>query len=65
MVIIKQSGSSALSIFGGMLLGGIVGVIVVLAGLIGMAIPAAAVMTVLILLAATGLYHSLMKVQKI
>lgn len=65
MVIIKQSGSSAFSIFGGMLLGGIVGVIVVLAGLIGMAIPAAAVMTVLILLAAAGVYHSLMKVQKI
>ncbi len=63
MIIIKQSAASAFSIFGGMILGIVVGIVVLLFGFIGLSVLAAAIATALVLLAAAGLYRSIIKVK--
>ncbi|MDO5573991.1 MAG: hypothetical protein Q4G60_08425 [bacterium] len=65
MVVIKQGGASTISVFSGLILGGVLGVVVLLLGFIGFAVLAAAVATALLLLAAAALYRVLMNVKAI
>ncbi len=65
IVIIKQSGASAFSIFGGLILGILLGVAVLLMGILGLSILAAAVATLLILVLAAILYRYIMRVETI
>lgn len=63
MVVIKQSGAAAISIFGGMIFAGAIGAAVLLLGFMGLAIPAAAAATVLVFALAAVLYRVLMRVK--
>ncbi len=61
MVVIKQGAASGISIFSGMIFGGLIGVAVLLLGIAGFSVAAAAVSTLIIAVMAFGLYRVLMK----